>query len=401
MRRVLQLCALAGIVLVSSEGLPCGGGFGEELVIKRKQRIAIAYDGKNETYLFCPDFCGQAHEFGLVLPLPGGLVDAPELADPLVLTHLANLSAPTVETRCTEVWEGGQEGEGEGEGEGVEVVQAGQVGIFDWVLLRADDVQAFTEWLDTNGFPYDDSALPLFGHYVERGWYFVAFRVTASETAPPPDTRLCGSLGPLLLRFAAPAPVLPARIAAAGGSPVRVLLWEVFLLLEQQQRVRGLQEQVSSRLTYSGTVDPELLKRYPSAATMATADDRLTRLELSFAPSALTDDIVFEPDPTPHDYRAHVINYYYQEQCQPRPDLGVADAGVDAPDLAAGSSPDAAPHDLGDDGIPGSSGQGPGGRHEVRSGCACAAQGGGGAPFAFGRVLLLGVLVGLVRRGVA
>ena len=36
-------------------------------------------------------------------------------------------------------------------GNGIDVVSAGRVGNFDWVLAQADTEAAFTDWLDTHG----------------------------------------------------------------------------------------------------------------------------------------------------------------------------------------------------------------------------------------------------------
>jgi len=56
------------------------------------------------------------------------------------------------------------------------VVASGQVGFLDWVELKADTESSFTDWLTANGYPYSTASADVFSYYVQKGWYFVAFR---------------------------------------------------------------------------------------------------------------------------------------------------------------------------------------------------------------------------------
>jgi hypothetical protein len=63
------------------------------------------------------------------------------------------------------------------------VVASGQVGFLDWVELKADTEASFTDWLTANGYPYSSAAASVFSYYVQKGWYFVAFRISQAGGA--------------------------------------------------------------------------------------------------------------------------------------------------------------------------------------------------------------------------
>jgi len=185
--------ALTALVLTAGEAQPCGGAFGYEYTISPSQQIVVGYRDGVETYVFNPHFCGQASSFGLILPVPAVLSKKPELHEPALYTDLAAVAAPTIETQEVCLGHDGVAGgrsTGTGgsasNGGGTTVIETGTVGVFDYALLQAETTASFTDWLDTNGFPYEDSAQEAFDHYVQSGWYFVAFkcRRTRARTGP-------------------------------------------------------------------------------------------------------------------------------------------------------------------------------------------------------------------------
>ncbi|MCC6747898.1 MAG: DUF2330 domain-containing protein [Deltaproteobacteria bacterium] len=343
MLRTLTTLVLSTLVLVPRVALPCGGGFGDGLHIDPSQRILIAFRGTSETYVFNPHFCGQAAEFGLVLPVPGKLLANPSLADVKLFAELEALSAPRIEKRTACLGDrgvpepGGWGGKGPDAGASqVTVVNKGQVGIFDWVLLKADTAAAFTDWLDANKFPYDKASAATFGHYVTQGWYFVAFKITADSKAPPPGSQLCGDLGPLTLAFETRTAVIPARIAALGGSASQPFGWRVFTLAAEQQRT--LTKGVAGQLRFSGSLSSAQLAGTPELAKLALAGDRLTKLDLQFWGSALTGDISLEKDPAQADFRQTIYETTYVK-CDAGPSGEAGPVKKDAGRTDAGPSP--------------------------------------------------------------
>ena len=321
MKKTLWLMTLATVSLLAPEALPCGAGFGYEVEIEPQQQIIVAYDEGVETYIFSPQFCGKATEFGLILPVPATLTEHPTLAGEELFAQLDELTAPNIEE--VEICEGsgscfpmmgsadGSRGGGELVDPGVDVISTGTVGIFDWALLQADSTAAFTDWLDANSFPYPASAQAHFAHYVDKQWHFVAFKFTTADGPPPDGYRLCGDLGPLSLSFATPEPVIPTRIAAVGASGE--LLWQIFAIADQQQ-----QEQtywVDSELLFSGEVVAQDLQQYPEIATVAAAGQRITKLNLTFQAQSISDDIYLGPSALSEDFRATKQVYIEGDSC--------------------------------------------------------------------------------------
>jgi hypothetical protein len=275
--------------------LPCGGMFGPNATVDPSQTILVAHKAGTETYVFRPHFCGASTQFGLILPVPAALSKSPTLGDPALFDELAQISAP--EVRKKTVCKGsepqgdfGASNGGAGAPPGVAVIDKGQVGIFDWSLVKADSKASFTEWLDANGFPHAPAADAQFSHYVTAGWEFVAFKVTAGEDAPPAGMKLCGDFGPIELAFPTATPVVPTRIAAvsAGGySPS----WRVYGLSDPASQLTITQGQYPAMLSYGGALTATSLAGAPELAKLAAPGDRLVRLEVGFSFNGLADDL--------------------------------------------------------------------------------------------------------------
>jgi hypothetical protein len=311
--------ALAVLVLSATEARPCGGAFGYEYTLSPSQNIVVGYRDGIETYIFNPGFCGKASEFGLILPVPAVLSQTPALHQKQLYTDLAAIAAPTIQT--TEICSGSYQGPGRGgvpagtggsaSNGGTTVIQRGTVGVFDYALLQAETAESFTDWLDANGFPYEDSAQAVFEHYVDNRWYFVAFKVSAGAdpngtggngsggaaggSGGTLDRTMCGDFGPISLSFPVePNPVVPTRIAAVSSSS---LTWIVYTLAEHQLRVQDM----GTELRFSGAVTQLDLAQRPTVAKVAVEGTRLTELYVSV--SAPDRDLVLEPDPAEKDYR--------------------------------------------------------------------------------------------------
>ena len=319
MRRLFALASFAVASLSASTALPCGGGFGVGLEVGPAQKIVVVHRDGEESYVFSPSFCGEAAEFGLILPIPGQLTDDPQLAEQALFDELDELTAPQIveETVCNDSDgpSGGTGWSNQGGGSrGVEVVDHGQVGIFDWTLLQADTSAAFTDWLDANGYPYDSDTASHFDHYVGKTWYFVAFKVTAGQDAPPPGSELCGNLGPIGLKFASGVPIVPARIAAVGAGMDSDFAWRVFAFsdgpLTSDQTVSWEDPH------FAGTITDAQLAQYPQLAQLAEEGDQLTALDLFFFGGDMSDDITLLPTDGPTEFRKTQYEYTYVE-CGP------------------------------------------------------------------------------------
>ncbi|MBI5535468.1 MAG: DUF2330 domain-containing protein [Deltaproteobacteria bacterium] len=316
MRRWMTALAFAGAAcLWAPAALPCGGGWGMGLTINTDQKIFVAHKNGVETYFFSPHFCGQSASFGMILPVPATLSSNPHLGEPTLVAELEDVTRPTIEKRtdCINKGSGGgsqsMDAGYNGADGGVEVIDKGKVGIFDWTLLQATETKAFTDWLDANKYPYDPAAVPQFQHYVDSGWYFVAFKITADTQDPPAGKRICGDLGPIMLSFASQKLVIPARIAAASDpTNYQSFAWRLFVIADAQQTVNT--QDVYPTLRYSGAVSPADVANHAAigkltqgANPVVAEGDRLTELDVIFYPGQLTKDIELSVEPNPQDLR--------------------------------------------------------------------------------------------------
>lgn len=321
MKRALFATAAVASLLWASTAFPCGGAFGPNATVSPSQTLVVSHKADTETYVFRPHFCGESTQFGLILPVPAALSKSPALGNPALFAELDRLSAPTVQkTRvCKGDMDGGfgnaTPGGGRGEqSDGVDVVNQGQVGIFDWVLVKADTKASFTEWLDTNGFPHAPAADEEFAHYVNEGWHFVAFKVTAGANAPPAGKRLCGDFGPIELAFPTTTPVVPTRIAAvsAGGqSPA----WRIYGLSAPSAQLAVTSNQYPASLSYSDELTAASLAGAPELAKLGAAGDRLVRLEVGFGFNGLAKDLTLT-SAAPQKFRATKTETEYVD-CPP------------------------------------------------------------------------------------
>jgi MYXO-CTERM domain-containing protein len=309
MRLALAVVLGSLALLLASPALPCGAPFGPGMQTPT-MNILVRYKAGVETYVFQPHFCGQASQFGLILPLPGPLSENPALADATLFKELADISAPIVTQRNECSGGRGLAGGGDGNGPdggsyGATVIDRGQVGIFDWVLVKADTAASFTDWLDANGFPHQAIADPLFVHYVSKAWYFVAFKVNAGE-APPAGTDLCGDLGPIQLSFNASAPTVPTRIAAAAGD--YYTNWAVYGLAAGQLAAAS-GAGYDTKVSFSGLLSTGTLASAPGTAKLATAGDRLVKIDIGFR-TTVSDDLTLT-EGVGVDFRDTVVQTVY------------------------------------------------------------------------------------------
>jgi MYXO-CTERM domain-containing protein len=339
-----QLALAAGFagLLAARPALPCGAPFGNGINVNPQQDIIVAHKDGVETYVFQPTFCrtatSTATNFGLILPVPATLTASPALSDQQAFTTVVSLSLPTYVTLTScSPYGGGRGGIAPGNGgsgvdAGATVVSSGRVGFLDWVQLKADTEKSFTDWLTTNGYSYSTAASSVFSYYVQKGWYFVAFRISQGATPDGGSSTGCNALGSVKLSFASPVPVVPSRMASAGSATTSYgsgFSWRIFGITPGDQQLAFSDGANYNRvLGYSGALTAADI---PSLAGLAAAGDRLTKLTLTFS-YASTDPDVGLSLASATDYREiiHTTQYVY-----------CPDAGTATPVDAIPVSPDA------------------------------------------------------------
>ena len=353
----IQLALTAGFIalLTARSALPCGAPFGNGINVNPQQDIIVVHKDGVETYVFQPTFCGTASNFGLILPVPATLTASPALSDQQAFSIVDSLSQPTyvTQTACSPYGRsaGGSPPGNGGADAGATVVSSGRVGFLDWVQLKADTEKSFTDWLTTNGYPFSTAASSVFTYYVQKGWYFVAFKINQRATPDGGSGTVCSALGPVKLSFASPVPVVPSRMASAGSATTSYgteFSWRIFGITPGDQQLAFSDGANSNRvLGYSGALTASSVS---SLAGLAATGDRLTKLTLTFS-SASTDPDVGLALASAVDYRQVISNTQY---------VYCPDAGSPVVDAAPASLDAGAPEVLwvpdaggGSDGRPG------------------------------------------------
>jgi len=313
MKRLLAFAAGAAVLLAGAAAFACGAAFGPSVTIDPHQDIILVWKDNVETYVFQPIFCGTSTDFGLILPVPATLSQKPSLTDKQAFTTAAALSEPLKRRVAQQDGGIGCGATGGGKSGSVAedsptVVASGQVGFLDWVELKADTESSFTDWLTANGYPYSTASADVFSYYVQKGWYFVAFRI--NQAAAPDGGTICRALGPVALSFPTPAPVVPSRMASAGSSSNSGFSWRIFGITHGDVQLAFSDGSNSNRvLMYSGAINAGDV---PSFSGLAEAGDRLTRLILSFYPTSADPDVGLTVAAS-QDYRGTENVYVYDD----------------------------------------------------------------------------------------
>ncbi len=175
---------------------------------------------------------------------------------------------------------------------GATVVSSGRVGFLDWVQLKADTEASFTDWLTANGYPYSTAASSVFSYYVQKGWYFVAFKISQGAVPDSGSGEVCNALGPVKLSFTSSVPVVPSRMASAAtatGTYASGFSWRIFGITTGDQQLAFTDGANTNRvLGYSGALTASDVS---SLAVLAQAGDRLTKLTLTFAYGSTDPDV--------------------------------------------------------------------------------------------------------------
>lgn len=118
-------------------------------------------------------------------------------------------------------------GDGAPAGAPPEVLEVVQLGPIEAVTLAASDSAGLQTWLTDNGFALSAEVRALLDGYIDRGWFFVALKLTG-------DAPLDGGLDPLRFTFASDELVYPLELSRAAISPQTVRL---FVFDDHRQRV--------------------------------------------------------------------------------------------------------------------------------------------------------------------
>jgi hypothetical protein len=229
MRRFVSLF-LIGLLLSVTFATPltasaCGGFFCRNTPISQTaERIIFAVDTKNRmiTSVVGINYTGDAAEFSWVVPVPS--VPELDVAETKSLDHLAdatNLVFNFPDNPCMVVMSANAQGGG-GDTQPVPgappFLKTGQVGPFDYAIIRNEKPDAMVAWLRENKYQVTPEMEPLVNQYVKEGQYFLAMKLQRGKEI--------SEIKPVVMRYTGVDPAIPIRLTAVASVPnLQLLVW--------------------------------------------------------------------------------------------------------------------------------------------------------------------------------
>jgi hypothetical protein len=227
----------------------CGGLFCSATAPVNQAAERIIFS-KNEdgsvTAVVQIQYQGPSEEFAWVLPVPG--IPEVNVSSDLAFTRLQQASNPQytftteVEGRCKQrrgdnsasfgsptAGTGGSGGSGGAGADGVDVLASGNVGPYDYVVIRPDTSfenvgNVVVEWLTTEGYDVvppggdPEDIANLLGGYMLDGMNLLAFRLTKGNST--------GTIRPIWITYESDQPMIPIRpTAVAANDDMGVMAW--------------------------------------------------------------------------------------------------------------------------------------------------------------------------------
>lgn len=221
-----------GLFMVCADpGFGDGGFFPVEVdqignsALSPNQRAVVIYNGQNETLIVQVKYSGNVRDFAWVIPLPSMPDEqAIQTESDSIFTLLHDRSQPRVYR--TDRYYGGRGGGGDS-GAGMEVIedenaqarvwQSLVVGPYDVHIISGNTVQAVRDWLGSNGYDYTPSSDPVLDFYVQKGWFFMATKVSVADQNVTNSSYQAG-LPALKVTFPVDQPVFPLRISEISSA---------------------------------------------------------------------------------------------------------------------------------------------------------------------------------------
>jgi len=227
--RRLSAALLLGAALVVAPAVPAGacacGGLaptpGSDVEVGEERAIVSWQDGVEQLDVLLGVLSSDT-ETGLVFPTPSPATVS--LGDRADFDAIGRVIQPT---RVEEYDWWAVPNEGSAGSAPPEVLDRVQLGPIEAVTLAASDSAGLAAWLDENGYGLSAEVEELLQGYVERGWYFVALRITGDEP-------LDGGLDPIRFRFESEQLVYPLELSRAATNPQTVRL---YVAADHRQRV--------------------------------------------------------------------------------------------------------------------------------------------------------------------
>lgn len=284
-RLALALALAAGFAVVPvmpAAACACGGfapAPGSDVEVGEEHAIVSWQDGVEQIDLLLAVLSTDS-EAGLVFPTPSPATVS--LGDREDFEAIARVTTPE---RVEEYdwWTFHGMGDGATAGAPPEVLDVVQLGPIEATTLAASDTAGLQTWLADNDYALSPEVTDLLGGYVDRGWYFVALKLTG-------EAPLEGGLDPLRFTFESDELVYPLEMSRAATTPQTVRL---FVFADHRQSVAFLDagELASADTSWAAPVAGTEVEGFGAY---------LTVLELYFSEpgSEILGDLAFADTPT-------------------------------------------------------------------------------------------------------
>jgi hypothetical protein len=237
MRRFLAILPAAALLLGLQAALPaaacaCGAPAprpGEDVIVDKELAI-LSWDGEQERIELLLDMLTEADDVGLIFPTPSPAEVTAGDRD----TFAAIEEAIAPKQVVVDDWWGGY-GVGDGSGAGAPpptVLDTVQLGPVQATTLAAEDATGLTDWLDANGYAIRDEIADGLQEYVDKGWYFVALKLTS-------EIPLDGMLDPVRFTFDSDELVYPMALSKRATDVQQARL---YVFQDHRARIGGLDD---------------------------------------------------------------------------------------------------------------------------------------------------------------
>jgi hypothetical protein len=282
-----------------------------------QERALIRWDGRTEDIVMGLSVEGRSREAAWILPVPARATV--KLGDAHLFDALEAFTRPRVRVETVSGNGAGAGGAPAGAAPPVRLLKRQALGPFDVSTLAATNAGALSGWLRTNGYRFSPRLASVLRAYVERGWYYVAVRLTPGEG----DDGLAGRLDPLRVTFPSKEIVYPMRASSLARGPLSVSLYVLadhraeptpqFLdFMSEDGFGDDAESYEASLLKFAGWVEPGSLGKGSPLAPLAPRRLFLTKFDLTINdPSRIRDDFVFSFAGRDDTYREVEVRYEY------------------------------------------------------------------------------------------
>jgi hypothetical protein len=285
--RVLAAVPVAALFVLLGVASPaaacaCGGIASQpgDTVAVDQERAILSMGGGQEQIDLRLGFESLTKSAGLIFPTPApAKVSAGDIAD---FDALETAIAPRIVQ--DDDWWGGFGGASAGAppgGGAPQVLDEVQLGPLTATTLAASDATGLSDWLTTNGYAIPDPVAALLGNYVDRGWYFVALKITS-------DVALEGGLDPIRFTFDSDALVYPMDLSQAASTIQQVRLYVLGQHRAQAEALDTSAAYAQASVTWAGAAPTAFADRgaYLTVVDLYLYDPESQATDLSFVPDS-------------------------------------------------------------------------------------------------------------------